>query len=161
MALQDRQKNRLRNVIRVTMVTIALLLLFWALVLPIINNAIALGVENELKDQPLPPNTQLVDSISAAGRFSKASSDILYFGALLVKSDLTEEEMQAYLGESNYDKMHNCTVEKQTSATILPNKPSFAMDLSFDEFPEGNCYIIYKWGNAPGWARFLLNSDTR
>ena len=38
MAMQNKQKDRLRHVIRTTMVAIALLLLFWAVVLPIINN---------------------------------------------------------------------------------------------------------------------------
>lgn len=159
MALNSKQKDKMRHVIRIFMVTLALILLFWALVLPIINNAIALGVENELKEQPLPPNTQLVDSISAAGRFSKFSKDLQYFGAILVTSELSEEEMKAYLEESLYDKTHNCTVRKQTSATI---DLDFAnMDLSFDEFSEGNYYIIYKFGYAPGWVRPLLNTDMR
>lgn len=163
MAIQNKQKDRLRHVIRTTMVAIALLLLFWAVVLPIINNAIALGVENELKDQPLPPKTQLVDSISAAGRFSKLSSSMQYFGAILVSSELTEEEMKAYLSESNYDKQYDCFIEKQTSAHIahLNNVTYIDMNLTFDEYTDGNCYIIYKWGQAPGWVRPLLNTDTR
>lgn len=159
MAMNHKQKDKMRHVIRITMVTIALILLFWALVLPIINNAIALDVENELKDQPLPPKTQLVDSISAAGRFSLLAKDMQYFGAILVKSDLAEQEMEAYLEESLYEKKHNCTVETQTSAAVHLN--GLNLNLTFDDFSEGNYYIIYKFGSAPGWVRPLLNTDMR
>lgn len=159
MALNNKQKDKMRHVIRITMIAIALILLFWALVLPIINNAVALGVENELLEQPLPPKTQVIDSISAAGRFSPFSKDMQYFGAILLKSDLTKEEMESYLEESLYEKKHNCTVEFQASAAIQLNQLN--LDLTFDDFSEGNCYILYKFGFAPGWVRPLLNTDMR
>ena len=70
--------------------------------------------------------------------------------------------MKAYLKESLYEKMYDCTVEKQTSATIMLKPIRYAdLDLCFDEYSEGDYYIIYKWGQAPGWVRPLLNTDTR
>lgn len=161
MALNNTQKNKMRHVIRITMVTIALILLFWALVLPIINNAVALGVENDLKEELAgEEHLTIVDSISAAGRFSPFSKEMQYFGAVLVQSNLPQAELEAYLEESLFYKRYNCTVEKQTSAAVSLKNFAFG-DLAFDEFPEGTCYIVYRWGQAPGWVRPLLNTDLR
>lgn len=162
MALNDKQKNKMRHVIRVTMIAIALILLFWALVLPIINNAVALGIENKLKDDlAKEEHLRIVDSISAAGRFSPFSKDMQYFGAVLVQSDLSEAELEAYFEESLFDKKYNCVVEKQTSAEISLSKTHSRVALTFDKFPEGTCYIIYRWDQPPGWVRPLLNTDMR
>ena len=50
MAINNKQKDKMRRVIRLSMIALALLLLFWAVVLPIINNGVALGIENDLKE---------------------------------------------------------------------------------------------------------------
>ena len=47
---------------------IAVVLLLFAVVIPVVNNAIALGVENDLKNIPLPEKTELVESTSKAGK---------------------------------------------------------------------------------------------
>ena len=57
MALGEKQKDKARRWIRVAMVFIAILLLVFAVVIPLINNAIALGVEKDLKKVSLPDKT--------------------------------------------------------------------------------------------------------
>lgn len=159
MALQNRQKNRLRQMIRVAMVTIALLMVFWAVVLPILNNGIALGVEKDLKALPMPEKTTRVDSISAAGRFSSTDNEMQYFGAILIESSLSETELEVYFGA-----LYDCTVEKQSEAAISPKKMlvPVTMDLAFDEEPKADgYYIVYAWGQAPEWAKDLLDTDMR
>ncbi|MBE6806615.1 MAG: hypothetical protein E7527_01185 [Ruminococcaceae bacterium] len=162
MAMGNKQKNKLRHVIRVFMVTMAVIMLFWGLVLPVINNAVALGIENDLKEALVnEQHLQVVDSISAAGRFFAFSNDMQYFGAVLVTSDLSEAELEAYFEKSLFYKKYNCSYEKQTSAKISLSKTVRNMDLSFDRFPESTCYMIYRWGQPSEWVRPLLNTDLR
>ena len=96
MALQERHKNRLRFWIRITMVFVAAVLLLFAVGIPIANNAVALGVENELKRIPLPADTELVESTSKSGKLVGNGNGMQYFGAILIKSDLLPEELDAY-----------------------------------------------------------------
>ncbi len=162
MALGNKQKNKMRLVIRVTMVTIAAILLFWALVLPVINNAVALGIENELKeDLAGEEHLTIIDSISAAGRFSPFTKDMQYFGAVLVQSDLSDTELETYFEESLFWKQYNCSYQKQTTAEITLNKIDTNVTFHFDDFSNGTYYIIYRWDQPPGWVRPLLNTDMR
>ena len=162
MVINNKQKDKMRRVIRLSMIALALLLLFWAVVLPIINNGVALGIENDLKEElAAEEHLEIVDSISVAGRLSPFTNDMQYFGAVLVKSDLSEAELEAYFEETLFDKRYNCTYEKQASAEISLKKTHNLAELSFDTIPEGTCYIVYRYGQAPGWLQDLLNTDLR
>ena len=46
----------------------AILLLFFAVGIPMINNAIALKIEGQLKKIPLPQETEIIESTSVAGK---------------------------------------------------------------------------------------------
>ena len=59
MASHERHKNTLRLWIRVAMVFIVAVLLLFSVGVPTVNNAIALSVENDLKNIPLPEKTEL------------------------------------------------------------------------------------------------------
>ena len=158
MALQERHKNRLRSWIRVTMVFIAVILLFFAVVIPFANNAIALGVEKELKALPLPQNTELIESTSKAGKLVGNGNGMQYFGAILIKSDLSPEELDAYYQEYRTGQF-DCLISAQLDNDILAVEHG---DLAFrhDEYGVGY-YIVYTWGNAPGWLQTWLDTDLR
>ena len=163
MALNSKQKDRLRHVIRVTMVTIAVLLLFFAVVVPIINNAIALGIEGDLKSLPLPLHTEVIESTSVAGRLVGNGNGMQYFGAILLKSDLTLEQLQQHYRAYRTASLP-CTLERQKTSAVHPagNSLQGVSDLSFRTDVMGeNYYILYSWGSAPTWLRDLLNSDMR
>ena len=163
MALNTKQKDRLRHVIRVTMVTIAVLLLFFAIVVPIINNAIALSIEGDLKSLALPPNTEIVESTSAAGRLVGNGNGMQYFGAILLRSDLSLGQLREHY-KSYCTKTFNCLLERQNSSAVQPagNTLHGESDLSFrTEVTGENYYILYSWGTAPTWLRDLLNADVR
>ena len=162
MALDNKRKNRLRHVIRVTMVAIAALLLFFALIIPVINNAIALGIERDLKAIALPERTEVVESTSVAGKLMGNGNGMQYFGAVLLKSELTLTELQAHYA-AQQDSL-DCVVEPQISAEIYPagNRLNGVSDLSFRESIGGEgYYILYAWADAPAWSRDLLNTDMR
>ena len=162
-ALDTKQKDRLRHVIRVTMVTIAILLLFFAVVVPIINNAVALGIEGDLKAIPLPANTEVIESTSVAGRLVGNGNGMQYFGAVLLKSGLSPEQLQEHYAAYRTVSFH-CVLERQTSSALCPAGQALpgAPDLSFRASVEGEgYYVLYSWGSAPTWLRDILNSDMR
>lgn len=158
MALQERHKNKLRLWIRVTMVFVAVVLLLFSVVIPVVNNAIALGVENDLKDLPLPENTELVESVSKAGKLVGNGNGMQYFGAILIKSDLSLEELDAYYQEYRTGQF-DCLISGQLDHNILAVEHG---DLTFrhDEYGVGY-YIVYTWGSAPDWLKAWLDTDLR
>lgn len=152
MALSEKQKNKARGWIRVTMVFVAVLLLFFSVVIPVINNAIALGIENDLKELPLPPNTALVESISTAGKLVGNGNGMQYFGAVLIKSELPADELLAYYAD------HDCSLSPQASSNVAIVDGELAY--RHEEYNAGY-YTVYRWGSAPDWLRDLLNTDIR
>ena len=152
MALNAKQKDKARRYIRVTMIFIAILLIFFAVVIPIVNNGIALGVEKDLKKLSHPAKTTVVESTSAAGRMVGKGSSVQYFGAVLIQSELSLGELMAYYSELD------CVVERQEKAAIR----ALDGELSFRHADyEGNYFIVYRWGDAPNWLEDILNTDMR
>ncbi|MBQ7089121.1 MAG: hypothetical protein IJN04_05725 [Clostridia bacterium] len=158
MALQERHKNKLRQWIRVAMVFIAVVLLLFSVVIPVVNNAIALGVENDLKSIPLPAKTELVESTSKAGKMVGNGNGMQYFGAILIKSDLSLEKLDAYYQTYRMGSF-DCLIAGQLSNEILAVEHG---DLAFrhNEYGVGY-YIVYTWGSAPHWLRDWLDTDLR
>ena len=163
MALDNRRKNRLRHVIRVTMVVVAAFLLFFALIIPVINNAIAFGIEGDLKSAPLPEHTEIVETTSVAGKLTGNGNGMQYFGAVLLESELSLEQLQKHYAAYRQGAS-DCFVEPQITNEIRPagNLINPVSDLSFREPIDGEgYYILYSWGDAPAWVRDLLNTDMR
>lgn len=158
MALQERHKNRLRLWIRITMVFVAAVLLLFSVVIPFVNNAIALGVENDLKSLPLPDKTAFIESTSKAGKLVGNGNGMQYFGAILIKSDLSLEELDTYY-QSYRTGQHDCLIAGQPDNNILAVEHG---DLAFhhDEYGIGY-YIVYTWGDAPDWLQGWLDTDLR
>lgn len=158
MALQERHKNRLRLWIRITMVFVAAVLLLFSVGIPIVNNAIALGVEKDLKSLPLPEKTEFIESTSKAGKLVGNGNGMQYFGAILIKSDLSPEELDVYYQPYRTGQF-DCLIAGQSDNNILVIEHG---DLAFryDEYGVG-CYIVYTWGNAPDWLQGWLDTDLR
>lgn len=158
MALRDKQKDRIRRWIRVIMVFIAVLLLFFAVVVPIINNAIALDVEKELKKLPLPDKTELIESTSIAGKITGNGNGMQYFGAVLLKSDLSLEELNTYY-LPHREGLFDCLIAPQTEAAISVVDES--LSFRHEDYSDGNYYVLYTWGSAPKWLWDILDTDLR
>lgn len=158
MALRDKQKDRIRHWIRVIMVFIAALLLFFAVVVPIINNAVALGVEKDLKKLPLPDKTELIESTSVAGKLSGNGNGMQYFGAVLLKSDLSLEELNSYY--ATYRKgFFDFLIAPQTESNISVVDTS--LSFRHEDYDDGTYYVLYTWGSAPKWMWDILDTDLR
>lgn len=64
-----------------------------------INNRIAEDLKNTLLEAPLPPNTELVDSISIAGKVEGNGNGMQYFGAILLRSALDADELYTHYAD--------------------------------------------------------------
>lgn len=103
----------------------------------IANNCIADSIEKDLTSVELPENTELIDSISIAGKISGNGNGMQYFGAILVSSEMTEDELE------NYYKTYidDVRVVKQESDIIF--KYSSYRFKKFDA--NKNCYRVENW----------------
>lgn len=106
------------------------------------NDSIASRVEQELAAHPLPQDTELADSLSAAGHLVGNGNGMQYMGAILVASSLTEEELRAYYSES-FDYIE---VRGQTSAKIESLNGKYRFEC-FPETKERACYSVILWGS--------------
>ena len=110
-----------------------------------INNNIAYKVEKELCETPLPEKTELIESISRAGKLTGNGNGMQYFGAILIRSDLSLEELDAYYSGYRSNEWE-CLVETQEgqSIEVIDHET-----LQFSgEIKDSGYYILYSWGNG-------------
>lgn len=128
---------------------VALLLLSILILLiaaPFVNDNAAKKTADELADLPLPNNTEFIESIYEAGKLVGNGNGMQYFGAILIKSALSLEELKEYYS-GFADNDWTCVVENQINTDVairdgrIPSL-TFKTDIDGD-----NYYIVYSWGN--------------
>ena len=122
---------------------IILLVVIFAVSVPFINDFSAKNVENSLLEIALPENTQMVESVSKAGKLVGNGNGMQYFGAMLIKSEQTLEELTAYYADVNAE----IVVKAQTSpeiACLEHAQLSFTAEITEEE----NYYIVYLFGEG-------------
>lgn len=111
---------------------------------PFFNNRVAEQVAEKLQAIPLPEKTELVEAKSAAGKLVGNGNGMQYFGAVLMKSELSFATLEAYYA-GYADEEWECIVEKQDNKTIQVIEHG---SLDFEtEINSGDFYIVYSWGN--------------
>ena len=129
----------------IIVVTLTILLFTLYIVSPIVNDNVAKKTANELVEIPLPNNTEFIESIYEAGKLDGCGNGMQYFGAILIKSELSLDELKEYYAEFA-DNEWTCVVDNQVNSDV-DNK---IMDttLTFKTDIEGNDYfIVYSWGD--------------
>lgn len=114
--------------------------------IPIVNDASASKITEELQEIPLPEKTEYIEAVSKAGKMTGNGNGMQYFGAILVKSELPVEELDGYYSAYR-EREWDCVVEEQAGqeiACIEHGTLSFETDLSEGE----QYYIIYSWGSG-------------
>ena len=111
---------------------------------PIINDYAAKRVADELSRIPLPEKTELIEVKSAAGMLTGNGNGMQYFGAILIRSELSLERLNTYY--SGYAKDNwSCAVQKQEGEAILlieHGSLDFETEISSDDY-----YMVYSWGS--------------
>lgn len=116
-----------------------------SLSIPLINNHIAYKVEKELCKIPLPEETELIESLSQAGKLTGNGNGMQYFGAILIRSELSLEELEAYYSGYRSNEWE-CLVETQEGQFIGMIEHRV---LQFsEEINDSGYYIVYSWGSG-------------
>lgn len=112
---------------------------------PLLNNYSAWKVERKLCETPLPERTERIDSVSKAGKLTGNGNGMQYFGAMLIRSELSLEELKSYYaGYANKGWEYLVGRQKGTSVDVIEHGY-----LQFAENADGdNYYIVYSWGDG-------------
>ena len=163
-----RKERPKRKKIRTVVIVVTIFLLTYPFVTgpfivgPLVNNAIARSVRDDLLTRPLPAETEIVDSMYAAGNLFSQGNKIQYLGAILIRSERTLEELQEFY-RSQFTGL-SLGVREQTSARIEPGMlPN--VNLSFrgieEEEPLENHFIVFAFGNHDWSSNFFTFFDIR
>jgi hypothetical protein len=117
------------------------------LVIVISNDNIAKSVEKEIKETPLPENTKLVDSKSIADKLTGNGNGMQYFGAILIKTELSEEELNEYYEQYRKDEW-SYIIEKQDSNRISVFDSGTYSFENIDNAEIDKYYMVYSWGSS-------------
>ena len=122
----------------------AVVLIGGVISIPLINNHTAYKVEKKLCETPLPEKTELIESISRAGKLTGNGNGMQYFGAIIIRSDLSLEELDAYYSGYRSNEWE-CLVETQEGQQIEVIDHG---TLQFtEEIKDSGYYIVYSWGS--------------
>ncbi len=134
----------MKKVLAIVVLTMAIVFSSVLISAPIINNSIAKKTANELVDLPLPNSTEFIESIYKAGKLVGNGNGMQYFGAILIRSELSLDELKKYYLEFA-DSEWKFIVENQidTDVRIIEH----AMLTFKTDIDGNNYYIVYSWGN--------------
>lgn len=140
-------KKVIRSFIKVLAFLIAVVMILivgLCILAPFMNNRVAEQVAEDLQSIPLPEKTELVEVQSAAGKLVGNGNGMQYFGAILIKSELSLATLEAYY--AGYAKEEwECIVEKQDNKAIQVTEHgnlNFETEINSEDF-----YIVYSWGS--------------
>ena len=122
----------------------AVVLIGGVISIPLLNNYTAYKVERALCEIPLPEEAELIESLSQAGKLTGNGNGMQYFGAILIRSDLSLEELDDYYSDYRSNEWE-CLVETQEgqSIEVIDHET-----LQFSEEIKGSgYYIVYSWGS--------------
>lgn len=131
--------------LKVVGILAAVVLIGGVVSIPLINNHTAYKVEKTLCEIPLPEETELIESLSQAGKLTGNGNGMQYFGAILIRSDLSLEELDAYYSRYRSNEWE-CLVkiqEGQSIEGIDHGTLQFA-----EEIKNRGYYIVYSWGSG-------------
>jgi len=123
----------------------AVAIIILIIAVPITNNNVAKETAKRLVDTPLPEQTEYIESAYLAGKLVGNGNGMQYFGAILVKSELSLEELNEYYKDRAQNDWE-FIVAKQAGnniAVIEHGELSFQSDIVSDGY-----YIVYSWGNS-------------
>ena len=113
--------------------------------LPLINNHTACKVEKALCEIPLPEKTELIESLSQAGKLTGNGNGMQYFGAILIRSELSLEELETYYSDYRSNEWEYLVeIQEGQSIEVIEHK---ALQFS-EEIEDGDYYIVYSWGSG-------------
>ncbi|MBQ3109592.1 MAG: hypothetical protein IJC69_00385 [Clostridia bacterium] len=109
------------------------------------NDISAKAVLNEIKEIPLPEQTEIIDEISVAGKLTGNGNGVQCFGAIWIKSDLPLWQLEAYYSAYRESEFDFIVKEQPTQEISVIEHGSYAFKR---EKPNAACYMVYSWGSG-------------
>lgn len=128
----------------IIIVTIVVVFLVFLVSIPIVNDGIAKKTAEKIKDTDIPNTSKYVESFSAAGKLVGNGNGMQYFGGILIKSELSLEEIKTYYSQFSQNEWEYI-VENQTGRNVHVIEHEI-LTLSTD-IRGDNYFIVYSWGN--------------
>lgn len=120
--------------------------------IPLINNHTAYKVEKALCEIQLPEETELIESLSQAGKLTGNGNGMQYFGAILIKSELSLEELETYYSDYRSNEWeYFVEIQEGQSIKVIEHK---ALQFS-EEIEDSGYYIVYSWGSGKSLLKEL------
>ena len=136
----------MKKVIKVIGIALVVLVVTMVISTPFVNNYSAAKIEKRLTALPLPEKTEYIESISKAGKMTGNGNGMQFLGVMLVQSELTLEELDAYYATYR-ENQWDCIVEVQDSPILeFIEHGELAFQVEFS--PNVTYYVIYTWGNG-------------
>ena len=112
---------------------------------PVYNNYCAYNAEKMLCETPLPEQTELIEAISQTGKLTGNGNGMQYFGAILIKSELSLEELETYYSDYRSNEWEYLVeIQEGQSIKVIEHK---ALQFS-EEIEDSGYYIVYSWGSG-------------
>ena|GEM_PF-4155719 len=113
-------------------------------IIAVVNELYTNKIASDMQRAPLPPQTELIDMLSFCGNPRGTSSHCSAWVALLVKSDLSEEELEIYYrtlykeGKPQYNpvQVSALSAERPTKFSFMMHSKEFQCIASIENFEQ-------------------------
>ena len=87
----------------------------------------------------------MIESLSQAGKLTGNGNRMQYFGAILIRSELSLEELETYYSDYRSNEWEYLVeIQEGQSIEVIEHK---ALQFS-EEIEDGGYYIVYSWGRG-------------
>lgn len=129
--------------ILIPFVIVFVLLVGFIVSIPLVNDHMAKNVEKQLVEAAIPDNTEVMESLSKAGKLVGNGNGMQYFGAVLIKSEKSLDELSDYY----LQEIPHAIVKEQKSQIIEcveHGELSFKTPITETE----DYFIVYLFGSG-------------
>lgn len=136
--------QKVKKVLVISVCIMIIAIIGFIIAIPISNNLAAKETAQELADIPLPEHTEYIEKVYLAGKLVGNGNGMQYFGAILIKSELSLTQLTEYYG-TYASNNQEYIVKKQTDKNISIIEHETLLFKSNIE--SDNYYIVYSWGS--------------
>lgn len=115
------------------------------------NDYAAERVADHIAETPMPEGCEVVEKIALAGNIDSAGKLPFYYGAVLIKTDLSIEELQDHFSNYPYQG-YIYEVEKQETQKLSEVHAASNLDRDYllTDVSDGNYYLVSSYGSSIG-----------
>ena len=82
--------------IKKVLIAFSIMIILFPVSIRVVNNGMARSLEKRLMNCELPPDSELIDSASVAGKMEGNGNGMQWFGIVLIKSQMTEDALREW-----------------------------------------------------------------